>query len=392
MNRSPKMQRADQRRLELGRRVRVHRLDVGAGARVDERPAVARHPAGQALAAAEAELLEQLRVGPGGESAAERVVRIRIEEQRARRERHEVGQLRRDERHRVRDAQARAHRLRDLVERVDLAMRERDVVEHRALALGRRGADGPDPFAATQRSGTDAGRLELFLLDLGAQPRHDARERRHDAGVERLAGVLLENRQRRVGADRPVVRAVRRQRIEIVNDAENAGPERDLFLFQPGRIAASVPPLVVAQDERRHRVRERDAGDDVGAHLRVNANLLELFGCQRTRLGEDVLRHGELADVVQERSRPDRLDFVLAHAERASHARRVRLYTSDVVGRALVLRVDRQRQRFDRGHLQIRHLPRVVALLFEARAERAVDADGEEQDGDRHQHEAGDHP
>ena len=144
MNAVAEDQRADQRRLQLGRRVRVHRLDVGARARVDERPAVARHPAGQALAAAQRQLLEQLGVGAGGEPAVERVVRIRVEEQRARRERHEVGQLRRDERHRVRDAQARAHRLRDLVERVDLAVRERDVVEHRALALGRRGADGPD--------------------------------------------------------------------------------------------------------------------------------------------------------------------------------------------------------------------------------------------------------
>ena len=104
--------------------------------------------------------------------------------------------------------------------------------------------------------------------------------------------------------------------------------------LQPGRIAAAVPPLVVAQDERRHRIRERDAGDDVGADLRVNADLLELFGRQRTRLGEDVLRHGELADVVQQRGRPDRLDFVVGHAERACHARRVHLDTSDVVGRA----------------------------------------------------------
>ena len=56
---------------------------------------------------------------------------LRVEEQGARRERHQVRQPRRDERHRVRHAQARAHRLRDLVERVDLAMRDRDVVEHR---------------------------------------------------------------------------------------------------------------------------------------------------------------------------------------------------------------------------------------------------------------------
>ncbi len=77
-------------------------------------------------------------------------------------------------------------------------------------------------------------------------------------GSSALPDVLLKNGERRVVADGLVVRPVGRQRIEIVDDAEDARAERDLVLLQAGRIAAAVPALVVAQDERRHRVRERN--------------------------------------------------------------------------------------------------------------------------------------
>ncbi len=86
------------------------------------------------------------------------------------------------------------------------------------------------------------------------------------------------------------------------------------------------------------------------------------------------------------------LDLVLAHAERACHARRVRLYTSDVVRRDLVLRVDRERKRLDRRQVQLGHLLRVAALHCEARAEDAVDAVAEVQSGCRNQHKAGNQP
>ena len=75
------------------------------------------------------------------------------------------------------------------------------------------------------------------------------------------------------------------------------------------RIALAVPPLVVAQDERRDRIRERHRADDLGADLRVNADLLEFFRRQRARLREDVLRHRELADVVQQRRGLHALDL-----------------------------------------------------------------------------------
>ena len=137
--------------------------------------------------------------------------------------------------------------------------------------------------------------------------------------------------------------------------------------FKPGGIALAVPALVVAEDQRRHRIRERHAADDLGADLRVDADLLELFLRQRAGLREDVLGHGELADVVQQRRGLDALDLVVRHA-RALRARPggVDLHAADVALRRLILRVDRERQRFDRRQVQVGDLLHVPLLILDA--------------------------
>ena len=147
--------------------------------------------------------------------------------------------------------------------------------------------------------------------------------------------------------------------------------------LQARGIALAVPALVVAQDQRRHRIRERHRADDVGADLRMRANLLELFGRQRTRLRQDVLGHRELADVVQQRRGLHALDLVLGHAERARDRGRVELHAADVRLRGLILGVDGQRQRFDRREVQIRHLANVTLLVVDAAEIDLVGAVGE---------------
>ena len=183
--------------------------------------------------------------------------------------------------------------------------------------------------------------------------------------VEPLARFLLQQADRGVEAHRLVIRALRHQRVEIVDDRQDACAERDVLALQPGGIPLAVPALVMAEDQRRHRVRERDGADDVGADLRVRADLLELFGRERPRLRQDVLGHGQLADVVQQRGRLDSLDVVLGHPERAGERRGVQLHAPDVGLRGLVLRVDRQRERFDRRQVQVRHLAHVALLVVD---------------------------
>ena len=85
----------------------------------------------------------------------------------------------------------------------------------------------------------------------------------------------------------------------------------------------------------------------------MNADLVKFFRRQRARLGEDVLRYGELADVVQQRRGLDAADVVLGHAERAREANRVHLDAADMVVRGLILRVDGERQRFDGRQVEL---------------------------------------
>ena len=133
----------------------------------------------------------------------------------------------------------------------------------------------------------------------------------------------------------------------------------------------------MAEDQRRHRIRERHRADDVGADLRMRADLLELFRRQRPRLRQDVLGHRELADVVQQRRRLHALDVVLRHPERARERGGVELHAADVRLRGLVLRVDRERERFDRGQVQVRHLLHVPLLVLDAAEIDLVAAVGE---------------
>ena len=135
---------------------------------------------------------------------------------------------------------------------------------------------------------------------------------------------------------------------------------------EPGWIPLAVPALVVAEDERRHRIGKRHPADDLGADLRVDADLLELFLGERPRLRQDVLGHGELADVVQERRGLDTLDVGAGHAERAGQASGVHLDAPDVALRRLILGVDGQRERFDGGQVQVGHLPDVSLLILNA--------------------------
>ena len=87
------------------------------------------------------------------------------------------------------------------------------------------------------------------------------------------------------------------------------------------RIAGAVPVLVMAAHDRHDRIREVDERQDVGADVDVALHLLELGRRQLAGLVEDVLGHRELAGVVQQRRRLDRLQRrLVGDAERARQA------------------------------------------------------------------------
>ena len=149
-------------------------------------------------------------------------------------------------------------------------------------------------------------RLRSFARDqLGQQ----LDEHSTSCGIERASGLVLQQVDRALVAERVVIRPLRRDRVVVVDDRQNARADRNRLAGQSLRITLAVPSLVVAEDQRRDRIRKRHAGDDLRADLRMDADLLEFFRRQRPGLREDVLGHRELADVVQQRRGLDALDF-----------------------------------------------------------------------------------
>ena len=150
-----------------------------------------------------------------------------------------------------------------------------------------------------------------------------------------------------------VAAGLAQQRVEAIDQGDDPRAERNRLADEAGRVAAAVPVLVVAEDQRRDRRRERHGVDDVGADLRVQPQLAALVVGQAVALGEDVLRHGQHADVVQHRRGRDGLHLVVAQGRGARQERRVALQTPQVQPRALVGGVDGQRQRLDGREVQV---------------------------------------
>ena len=106
-------------------------------------------------------------------------------------------------------------------------------------------------------------------------------------------------------------------------------------------------------------------------------HLLELFGRQRARLRENVLRHREFADVMQQRRGTHGLNFGIGHAELTSHCCRVKLHAADVVLGRPVLGIDRARKRLDRCQVQFGQLLGALLLGPESGRKDAIRAESE---------------
>ena len=130
---------------------------------------------------------------------------------------------------------------------------------------------------------------------------------------------------------RAVVRAVRDERVVVVDDGEHAGAQRNGFSRQPFGVPRPIPALMMAFDVGRDGIRERHRADDVRADLRVDAHALELVGRQPAGLRKNVLGDRQLADVVQQRGHLHAFHFVRRHACRAGELRGSRLHAADVV-------------------------------------------------------------
>ena len=207
-------------------------------------------------------------------------------------------------------------------------MRQRDVFE-RVRPAARDEADGRRAGQDRRRIGC-GGHHGFSRVRIGDQLRKKLDEGFHQPGVERAAGLMPQEADRARMTERLVIRPLRRHRVVVVDDRQNSRANRDSLPGQPLRVTLAVPSLVMAQNQRRDGVGERNRRDDFGADLGVDADLLEFFLGQRSGFRQDVLGHRELPDVVEQRRRLDALNLLGAEANLLGKAGRVHLNASNV--------------------------------------------------------------
>src|SRR6187402_388844 len=82
----------------------------------------------------------------------------------------------------------------------------------------------------------------------------------------------------------------------------------------PSGMSEAVPALMVSEHELADRCAERHVAEDLRADTGMDFDAFELLRRQRVRFRQDVLGYGHVADVVQERSRPDALYLFLSQS------------------------------------------------------------------------------
>ena len=78
-----------------------------------------------------------------------------------------------------------------------------------------------------------------------------------------------------------------------------------------------------------------------------------------------MLRHGQLADIVQQRRGAKRTQLRIAQIELFADLHGVDLHAAKVAVCGVVLGFDGQRQRFNRAQVQARHVFHVLLLIFQ---------------------------
>ena len=98
------------------------------------------------------------------------------------------------------------------------------------------GGEGIDPESVVRLREVDA--------------HHDGRKQLDEVGVELAAGLGADLRDRVLDRSALAVRPVVDDRVERVDQPDDAGPDRDRVALEPVRVASAVPALVMVADDR----------------------------------------------------------------------------------------------------------------------------------------------
>ena len=94
----------------------------------------------------------------------------------------------------------------------------------------------------------------------------------------------------------------------------------------------------------------------------MNLHLLELFRSEAARFVDDVIGHGQLADVVQQSRGAQCVHFLLAQSKLLGDLHRVGAHTVQMLVRGVVLGVDGQGQTLNGAQVKRAHLFHMVLL------------------------------
>ena len=109
---------------------------------------------------------------------------------------------------------------------------------------------------------------------------------------------------------------------------------------------------MVRADDGSDRIRELNALQNLRAHHGMNLHLLEFFRGELAGLGDDVFRHGELADIVQQGGGAQRFHFLFGEAQFFGDFDGINAHALQVIVRSVVLGFDGQGQSFDGAEVQ----------------------------------------
>src|SRR6185503_13961536 len=140
--------------------------------------------------------------------------------------------------------------------------------------------------------------LQAEPFNLGVKTRQVFDELLDDDRIKMDSGTTQQQRSCFIERHATAKRSVFTNRVEAIDNGDNARGDGDLFTAQTVRITTAVPLFVVMPDDRNHWIREVHTTEDLGADDRVDLHLLKLSMSQRSGFIQNMRRHGELADVV----------------------------------------------------------------------------------------------
>ncbi len=117
----------------------------------------------------------------------------------------------------------------------------------------------------------------------------------------------------------------------------------------------------------------------------MDLDLFEFLGRQLAWLGNNLLGYGQLADVVQERGRPQGLHLGGRQSQVFGDFHGINTNTSEMIVSRVVLGFNGQCQRFDSAQMQRGHFFHVDFLVLQTAQISAVRTIDEVNDRDQHQ-------